>query len=181
MRIAAAMLALTLSLGAQAEDLQALSAEGLALIPAFQKQLMETVKSALQTGGPLKAVEVCQLQAPQIASAHSTAPWQVGRTSLQVRNPANAADAWERQVLLQFAQRAAAGEPLAGMQHSAVVAGELRVMQAIAVGEPCLACHGKTLKPELAALLEQRYPQDQARGYELGALRGAFSLKRPVQ
>lgn len=181
MRIAAAMLALTLSLGAQAEDLQALSAEGLALIPPFQKQLMETVKSALQTGGPLKAVEVCQLQAPQIASAHSRAPWQVGRTSLQVRNPANTADAWERQVLLQFAQRAAAGEPLAGMQHSAVVAGELRVMQAIAVGEPCLACHGKTLKPELAALLEQRYPQDQARGYELGALRGAFSLKRPVQ
>ena len=181
MRIAAAMLALTLSLGAQAEDLQALSAEGLALIPPFQKQLLETVKSALQAGGPLKAVEVCQLQAPQIASAHSRAPWQVGRTSLQVRNPANTADAWERQVLLQFAQRAAAGEPLAGMQHSAVVAGELRVMQAIAVGEPCLACHGKTLKPELAALLEQRYPQDQARGYELGALRGAFSLKRPVQ
>lgn len=181
MRIAAAMLALTLSLGAQAEDLQALSAEGLALIPPFQKQLLETVKSAMQAGGPLKAVEVCQLQAAQIASAHSRAPWQVGRTSLQVRNPANAADAWERQVLLQFAQRAAAGEPLAGMQHSAVVAGELRVMQAIAVGEPCLACHGKTLKPELAALLEQRYPQDQARGYELGALRGAFSLKRPVQ
>ena len=61
------------------------------------------------------------------------------------------------------------------MQHSAVVAGEVRVMQAIALGEPCLACHGKTLKPELAALLEQRYPQDQARGYELGALRGAYA------
>ncbi|MDO9320906.1 MAG: DUF3365 domain-containing protein [Pseudomonas sp.] len=181
MRVAVAILCLALSLSAQAEDVRALSAEGLALIPPFQKQLMETVKAALQAGGPLKAVEACQLQAPQIASQHSRAPWQVGRTSLQVRNPANAADAWEQQVLRQFAQRAAAGEPLAGMQHSAVVAGELRVMQAIAVGEPCLACHGKALKPELAALLDQRYPQDQARGYELGALRGAFTLKRSME
>ena len=182
MRMTAAVLSLLLSVsaGAQAEDVQALTAEGLALIPPFQKQLMETVKAAMQAGGPLKAVEACQVQAPLIAAEHSRAPWRVGRTSLLVRNPANAADAWEHDVLRQFAQRAAAGEPLASMQRSAVVAGEVRVMQAIAVGEPCLACHGKTLKPELAALLDQRYPQDQARGYELGALRGAFTLRRSL-
>lgn len=181
MRIAAVMLSLALSFSAHAEDVHALSAEGLALIPAFQQQLMTTIKAAMQAGGPLKAVEVCQLQAPLIASQHSQAPWRVGRTSLQVRNPANAADAWEQQILRQFAQRAAAGEPLAGMQHSAVVDGEVRVMQAIVVGEPCLACHGKALKPELATLLDQRYPHDQARGYELGALRGAFTLRRNLE
>lgn len=180
MRMTAAVLSLLLSAGAQAKDVQALTAEGLALIPPFQQQLLETVKAAMQAGGPLKAVEACQLQAPLIAAEHSRAPWRVGRTSLQVRNPANAADAWEQEVLRQFAQRAAAGEPLAGMQHSALVAGEVRVMQAIALGEPCLACHGKALKPELAALLEQRYPQDQARGYALGALRGAFTLRRSL-
>ena len=180
MRISVVLLSLLLTSAAQAEDAQALAAEGLALIPAFQKQLMETVKAAMQAGGPLKAVQACQVQAPLIAAEHSRAPWRVGRTSLQVRNPANAADAWEQQVLQQFAQRAAAGEPLAGMQQSAVVAGEVRVMQAIGVGEPCLACHGKTLRAELAAQLDQLYPQDQARGYALGALRGAFTLRRSL-
>ncbi len=180
MRMTAAVLSLLLSAGAQAEDVQALTAEGLALIPSFQQHLMATVKAAMQADGPLNAVAACQLQAPLIASEHSKAPWQVGRTSLLVRNPSNTADAWEQQVLGQFAQRAAAGEPVATLQHSEVVAGELRVMQAIAVGEPCLACHGKNLKPELTALLDQRYPQDQARGYELGALRGAFTLRRSL-
>jgi hypothetical protein len=180
MRITAAVLCLLVSAGALAEDLQVISAEGLALIPAFQKQLLATIKTALQAGGPLKAIEVCQLQAPLIAAEHSHAPWRVGRTSLLVRNPANTADAWEQQVLRQFAQRAAAGEPLATLQYSQAVAGELRVMQAIAVGEPCLACHGKSLKPELAALIDRRYPQDQARGYALGELRGAFTLRRDL-
>src|SRR3989338_8777962 len=71
MRMTAAVLSLFLSAGAQAEDAQALAAEGLALIPPFQKQLMETVKAAMQAGGPLKAVEACQVQAPLIAGEHA--------------------------------------------------------------------------------------------------------------
>ncbi|MBT9530528.1 MAG: glutamate synthase, partial [Pseudomonas sp.] len=77
MRMTAAVLSLLLSAGAQAEDVQALTAEGLALIPPFQQQLLETVKAAMQAGGPLKAVEACQLQAPLIAVEHSRAPWRV--------------------------------------------------------------------------------------------------------
>jgi len=53
-------------------------------------------------------------------------------------------------------------------------------MQAIPVGEPCLACHGKNLKPEVAAKIDQLYPKDQARGYDLGQLRGAFTLRRTL-
>lgn len=180
MRTLPMLLCLGLSLGAQAEDLQKLTAEGKALIPPFQQQLMATVKNAMQSGGPVVAVESCQLLAPQIASQHSQQPWSVGRTSLQVRNPANAADAWEQQVLQEFAQQQASGQPLAGMQKVAVVDNELRIMQAIAVGEPCLACHGKNLKPEVAAKIDQLYPKDQARGYDLGQLRGAFTLRRTL-
>ncbi|NUT83509.1 Tll0287-like domain-containing protein [Pseudomonas brassicacearum] len=181
MRIVTAVLLGALSFGALAEDLQNLSAEGAALIPPFQQELLGTIKAAMQSGGPTKAVEFCQLLAPEIAAKHSQSPWTVGRTSLKVRNPANAPDAWERKVLQQFADRAAAGEPLAEMKHAEMVGGEFRLMKAIPTGEPCLACHGKEIKPELAAVIDQSYPQDQARNFALGELRGAFSLRRIVE
>jgi hypothetical protein len=181
MRLTTAVLVGSLSMVAYAEDFQALKAEGAALIPTFQQHLMATVKSAMQSGGPVKAVEACQLLAPEIAAQHSQNPWKVGRTSLKVRNPANTADAWEKQVLEQFAERAAAGEPVAELSQAEMVAGEFRMMKAIATGEPCLACHGKNVKPSLAAVIDVRYPQDQARGFALGELRGAFTLRRMVE
>ncbi|MCQ4346839.1 DUF3365 domain-containing protein [Pseudomonas stutzeri] len=180
MRVATLALLATLSAPAIAADPQQLAAEGAALIPPFQQQLLDTVKAAMQDGGPAKAVEACQLLAPQIAAQHSQAPWQLGRTALKVRNPDNAPDAWERQVLERFAARAAAGEPVMELRHAEVVDGEFRLMKAIPTGEPCLACHGSNIKPELAAVIDQRYPQDQARGFALGELRGAFSLRRTL-
>lgn len=180
MRIATLALLATLATPVLAADVQQLSAEGAALIPPFQQQLLDTVKAAMQDGGPTKAVEACQLLAPQITAQHSQAPWQIGRTALKLRNPANAPDAWERQVLEQFAARAAAGEAVMELRHAEVVDGEFRMMKAIPTGEPCLACHGQNLKPELAAVIDQRYPQDQARGFALGELRGAFTLRRTL-
>lgn len=181
MRLITAVLLGSLSTAASAETLPELTAEGAALVPAFQQHLLATVKSAMQAGGPAKAVEACQLLAPQIAAEHSKSPWKVGRTALKVRNPENSADAWERQVLEQFAVRAAAGEPVAELQHAEMVQGEFRMMKAIATGEPCLACHGKQIEPALAALIDVRYPDDQARGFALGELRGAFTLRRQVE
>ncbi|SDH16602.1 Protein of unknown function [Pseudomonas benzenivorans] len=161
-------------------DLDSLEHEAAGLIPAFQQQLLQTVQTALKAGGPEQAVQACQQLAPGIAAAHSRSPWTVGRTALRLRNPDNRADAWERQVLEDFARRQQAGEDLAQMSASAVVAGEYRYMKAIATGEPCLACHGQAIEPELAALIEQRYPNDQAQGFRLGELRGAFTLRRPL-
>ncbi|MND76141.1 hypothetical protein D3C80_677800 [compost metagenome] len=181
MRFITLSLLATLSAPALAADVQQLTAEGAALIPPFQQQLLDTVKAAMQEGGPVKAVEACQLLAPQITAQHSQAPWKVGRTALKLRNPNNAPDAWERQVLEQFAARAAAGEPVMELKHAEIVDGEFRLMKAIPTGEPCLACHGQNLKPELAAVIDQRYPQDQARGFAPGELRGAFTLRRSME
>jgi hypothetical protein len=83
-------------------------------------------------------------------------------------------------VLEQFAQRAEAGEPIQQIKHAEVVDGQYRYMQAIGTAEGCLGCHGEKIKPELLSLLDQRYPQDQARGFREGDLRGAFTLSRPL-
>lgn len=161
-------------------DLASLEREAANLVPAFQQQLMQTVKQAVAEGGPVHAVHACQLLAPTIAVEHSQHPWKVGRTALRLRNPDNQPDAWERQVLQEFAQRQGAGEDLMQMNASAVVDGEFRYMQAIATGEPCLACHGQAIKAEVAAKIEQSYPDDQAIGFTLGELRGAFTLRRTL-
>lgn len=175
---AVALSFLTLAGTAGAASFDELKAEAAALVPPFQQHLLQTVKQAMEKGGPAHAVESCQLLAPQITGEHGKAPWRIGRTALKVRNPNNAPDAWERGVLEEFAKRAQAGEPLQGMHQAEMVAGEFRYMQAIPTGEPCLACHGSAIKPELASLIAQRYPADRAYGFQLGELRGAFSVRQ---
>lgn len=156
-----------------------------ALIQTLGARLLGELGAAMRDGGPVAAVGVCQTRAPVISAAvGDEAGWQVGRTSERVRNPANAPDAWEAAVLKQFAERKAAGESLASMRYAEVVQIDgqktYRYMQAIPVGAPCLACHGSDLTPELVQAIDKAYPADQARGYAVGDLRGAFTLQRPL-
>lgn len=162
-------------------------AEARQIIQSFAQTLKGRLSTAISESGPVHAVGVCNVDAPRIAEEHEAASdWSVARTSLKVRNPDNAPDPWERRVLESFAQRAAAGEDLATMEHVETVDTDgrkmLRYMKAIPMGgEPCTTCHGSELDPELAARIDELYPEDQARGFEPGELRGAFTLARPVQ
>lgn len=58
------------------------------------------------------------------------------------------------------------------------VNGELRLMKAIPTAE---ACQGHAVESELAALIDEYYPDDQAQGFEVGDLRGAFTPRRAVK
>ncbi|MBL6933600.1 MAG: DUF3365 domain-containing protein, partial [Rhodospirillales bacterium] len=54
-------------------------------------------------------------------------------------------------------------------------------MKAIPTDEkPCLACHGGNISEEVAAKLDDLYPQDKARGYNAGDIRGAFTIRQPM-
>lgn len=169
-----AILAQSISAATQYDELKEAAA---ALIPPFAEHLMATVKQAKEEGGPVTAVAACQTLAPEIAEEHSTADWTIGRTSLKTRNSNNTADAWERSVLEQFAERAAKGEDAKSISYAETVKGQFRMMKAIPLQEDCLACHGTAIKPEIAAALDKKYPNDQARGYAAGDMRGAFTLR----
>lgn len=156
------------------------------IVKSFAQTLKGRLSSTMGDSGPLEAVSVCNVDAPRIAAEHENATgWSVGRTSLKVRNPDNAPDAWERRVLESFADRAAAGEDLAKMEHVETVERDgrkmRRYMKAIPMGEVCVTCHGSDLDPELAARIDELYPDDQARGFEPGELRGAFTLAKPLE
>ncbi|MGD2119501.1 MAG: DUF3365 domain-containing protein [Chromatiales bacterium] len=156
-----------------------------ALAMQLGKSLKTTLQSAMKNGGPVAAIEACNTSAPVIAEQISgESGWSVGRTSLKLRNRNNAPDAWEMAVLQQFEQRKAAGESPKTLEYSEVIEKDgvpsFRFMKAIPTAEVCLNCHGGAVKDEVAAKLDQLYPGDQARGFQLGDLRGAFTLSKPL-
>ncbi len=148
---------------------------------AFGKQLKQVLKSNIQQHGFEQAINACNLQAPAIASSLSQDQWQVRRTSMQLRNPSNSADAWERENLRKFEQRLVQGEPANTLETLEIVDGSVRYMKAIPTAKLCLGCHGKVLADNVKQRLETLYPTDQATGYEIGQLRGAFSLERELE
>ncbi len=162
------------------------AADSRAAVRAFMGDLKSTLKSALKSGGPLAGIEVCSRSAAAIAAEHSRRTgWRIGRTSLKPRNPANAPDAWERKVLRDFEARRAAGEDPRKMEYFEVVPLKgkrvFRYMKAIpVVAKPCLACHGTAIAPEVARKLDELYPEDRARGYRAGDIRGAFTIVQPM-
>jgi hypothetical protein len=166
-------------------DMMERTAASRAATQAFAGALLGELQAAMAAGGPVAAIEVCSVKAPEIARAQSAATgWTVGRTSLRIRNPANAPDAWERAQLMEFERRQAAGENLATMEVAAVVPADgrpvFRYMKAIPTAEPCLACHGSAVAPDIAARTADLYPEDQARGFAAGDLRGAFTITQPL-
>ena len=96
--------------------------ESRAAIKEFMGSLKGELKAALKEGGPVKAINACNAKAPAITMAQSSKRgWQIGRTSLKLRNPDNAPDAWEKSVLEKFEARKAAGEDPKKMEHYEVV------------------------------------------------------------
>ncbi len=148
--------------------------------------LGKELAAAMEAGGPIKAIEVCNTKAPAIAADISKAEgWRVARTSLKVRNGKNAPDAWEKAILEKFEARKAAGEDPAKIEHAEIVTQggkkTFRYMKAIPTAEkPCLTCHGGDLKSEITAVLDRNYPNDKARGFKAGDIRGAFTISQPV-
>jgi hypothetical protein len=160
-------------------------AEAKVLVERFATTLQKELKAAMTEGGPQNAVKVCRERAPAIAAEISEeSGWAVGRTSLRFRNAElNAPDDWERAVLVRFDERKVAGEDVATMTVAEVVESDdgatFRFMKAIPTVQLCLSCHGKVVNANVSAALEEAYAEDQARGYEVGDVRGAFTLSTP--
>ena len=170
---------------ARLDGTQDRAATSRAAVQELAHAIQTELQGALKAGGPVNAITVCSEKAPAVTAAFSKKTGlKIRRTSLKPRNPDNAPDAWEERVLRDFETRKARGEDPAGLEYSEELTDggktEVRYMKAIVIadGMPCLACHGSTLTPEVAARLKTSYPRDQATGYKTGDIRGAFSVRQ---
>ena len=152
---------------------------------ALGSQLQQALRAAIQEGGPVAGIEVCKLRAPQIAEDVSGPRIDVGRTSLKVRNPDNSPDALEARILEDFERRLAGGENPGDIETFVIRNdGQRRYghwMKAIPTQGLCTVCHGTDIPPEVAEAIDAAYPRDQARGFSVGELRGAFSVEVNLQ
>jgi cytochrome c553 len=167
------------------QALQANMQEGKGIIKAFMGDLKSELVKGMKESGPVETIAICNKVAPNLAEAHSQmSRWEVGRTSLKVRNQDNAPDAWEEAVLKEFESRKAAGEDPMKLIKAEIVQEEgrqfFRMMKAIPTAKACTKCHGEAIAEPVAAKLDELYPSDKARGYKEGDLRGAFTLKKPM-
>jgi hypothetical protein len=152
---------------------------------ALQRELLAALTQAMSASGPAGAISVCNEKAPQIATKISAdISVDIGRTALRLRNPANAPDAWEKDRLTLFASELAAGKPPAGMERYAVEqtpdGWRLRWMRPIVLQPMCTSCHGADIGSDIGEILSGLYPGDQATGFRVGELRGAFTATVPL-
>ena len=150
---------------------------------AFAGALKSELVSAMQSGGPIEAIDVCNTRAVLIGEEVSLEQGMtLSRVSLKNRNPDNAPNEWQAEVLGSFESRKAAGEAPATLAWHEVADSEngreFRFMKAIPTGAICLACHGETIAAPVAEKLAELYPEDKATGYSEGDLRGAFVVTR---
>ncbi len=152
------------------------------------KRLGGTLKQEMSKNGPDAAIKVCRDAAPAIASDISLQHgWKVTRVSNKPRNAMlGMPDAWEQGVLQAFEKRAADGEKYKTMDYYEVVdepqGKSLRYMKAIGTAPLCLSCHGdsKQMSPAVYRRIKTLYPHDRATGFKVGDLRGAVSIKQPL-
>ncbi|MCB1076718.1 MAG: DUF3365 domain-containing protein [Verrucomicrobiae bacterium] len=157
-------------------ELRRVTETGRAASKALMESLGGQLKGALQNGGPVAAIEVCQKAAMPLTEGAGAAfeGVRLRRTTSKPRNPANAPDELDQAVLENLAQTSPMPEEWIEWQ------GEVaRYYKPLIIQEVCLTCHGdlKSFSPELASALKERYPNDQATGYALGDFRGVIRVE----
>jgi len=169
-----------LSTDAQKVALQrgkAIAAETLSL-------LSSNLQTAIQQGGVTNALPFCSLAAsPLTAAMAGKHGVTIRRVTHKPRNPGGRADAEEVAILKHF-EAAMTGTNLPPPLVTNLTASTATFFAPIILNnELCLKCHGdlrKDISTENAAVIQHLYPQDEATGFKLGQLRGAWRIDIPL-
>lgn len=140
-----------------------------------QQTLLANVSKAMQNGGPSNAVDFCNIHASGIMDSLSKVhQLKINRISSRYRNEANVPTDFEVKLLQQLEKSAKIKDTLI------VSLGKATYYKSILIGMPtCLKCHGseKEIDNKTMEILNERYPNDLAKGYKMGDFRGAWKIE----
>ena len=155
------------------------------------KQFMESLKIVLvkemQTNGIVAAVSVCSDTAQVLTNNYGVNKGiYIKRVSFKYRNANNQPDEFETKALKYFEELKANGKLTDTTEYFEVEDKEgvknVRYMKPIIVQAPCLGCHGavENIGTDVKAILNSKYPDDKATGYQMDDLRGAVSIQKTL-
>lgn len=157
-------------------DRQAKSARRVAI--KAQDVLMKTLSGRLaavvQSDGPVAAINVCKDEAtPLTQAAAERHGVEMGRIGVRLRNPLNEPPAWAKPSVDSLADEIVVHD---------IEGSTTGVLLPIHLKAKCITCHGTPdqIPDAIAAKLDQLYPNDEARGFAVGQLRGWVWVKVPA-
>ncbi len=150
--------------------------------------LGSTLKGELQTKfkedpSGMAAIDYCSNQAQTITdevNAKLGEGVRVRRTALKYRNDANEPSIQDIEVMQKFQKDIEVGKKSPKTMMKIVETDKKTyVYKALAVGKPCLKCHGDVAKMDKNILgkIDERFPYDRARNFALGDFRGAIVVE----
>ncbi|PZX58433.1 uncharacterized protein DUF3365 [Algoriphagus ratkowskyi] len=148
-----------------------------------QQKLMESLHQAVSEKGTFGAVAFCDVNAgPIVKDLSDKYGVSIRRTSTKARNQANLPTEEELPILEAYQYNAENGiENNPNIQK--IEGGEILLYtKAIVISsEFCLACHGSSNEIEASVLskIDSIYSEDMARDFNVGDLRGMWSLRLP--
>lgn len=146
--------------------------------------LSSNLQSAIQSGGVSNALPFCSLAAsPLTAGMAGKHGVTLRRVTHKPRNPAGRADPTELAVLKHFEASLTGTNPPPPVVTNFTAGTATFFAPIVLNNELCLKCHGdpdREIGPENAAVIQQLYPQDEATGFKLGQLRGAWRIDIPL-
>ena len=150
----------------------------------YARSFLIEVKRMLGDTAPALAVSKLHLKDYQIPAPNPGEPiiTAIKRTSLNLRNPANAPDAAEIAALELVRSSLENGDDLPKLLLQKVAKPgqpvEWRIYQPLGVSAQCMVCHGASdsIDADVKAALQTHYPDDKAVDYKQGAWRGLFQV-----
>jgi len=154
----------------------------------FMDELKGILLNQVQTNGVVSALDVCSDTAQVLTNEFGLQRGVfIKRISVKNRNTNNFPDDYEQTILNSF-QEMLRNKKIDGKTELAELVKEgeftyLRYMKPILIQPECLNCHGSesNMLEEVSKIISKRYPDDKARDYNQGDLRGAVSIKKLVE
>jgi hypothetical protein len=171
---------------ADASGLDKFSNETRVIVADFTASLIRRCEMEIESIGLHAATEVCRITAPQVYYEYSIKNDIIlNLVSLTPRNAVTGhADAWEQAGLLKMQEMLKQGVDSGKIEIIELVkepaASYYRYMSPLIATPFCLKCHGETTQLDKSAetSIDFLYPTDKAKGYKLGDILGAVSVKK---
>lgn len=157
---------------------------GKAIVAETFSLLSSNLQTAMQQGGVSNALPFCSLAAsPLTAGMAGKHGVTIRRVTHKPRNPAGRADATESAILKHFEATLTGTNPPPPFVTNFTASTATFFAPILLSNELCLKCHGelgRDISTENVAVIRHLYPHDEATGFKLGQLRGAWRIDIPL-